>query len=226
MRMGIPSKDRFEALVRGGLLAPVLPVEVSKHCWDPGDADRMLGALLAHAQEIDESAPGWIHPNAGAKRLRVGIEVVIRAMQAGRLRVGVLQGERAYSTLRVREDDLGVLRPAAPDAPTVSEYAATVGLRREGGINALIADGHVSATTIFNPRTRREGRYMTEADIDAFRARFTTITILSREHGLPAQEVSGRLRAKGVLRFQPGQGSTAETYGPVYLVAETEGLFS
>ncbi|WP_167767251.1 TniQ family protein [Jannaschia formosa] len=186
MRMGIPSKERFESLVRARLLAPVLPLEVSKHCWDPRDADRMMDALLHHALEIDQSAPEWIHPNAGAKRLRVGIGVVIRALMAGTLRVGVFQGVRAYSALRVREDDLDVLRPNTPDAPTVSEYAAAVGLRREGGLNALIADGHVSTTTIFNPRTRREGRYMTEADIAAFRARFTTVTILSREHGLPA----------------------------------------
>jgi hypothetical protein len=226
IRMGIPSKERFESLVRAGLLAPVLPLEVSKHCWDLRDADRMMDALLSHAREIDGSAPGWIHPNAAAKRLRVGIEVVIRAMEAGTLRVGVLQGARAYSALRVREDDLDVLRPATPDDPTVSEYAAVIGLRREGGLNAMIADGHVSATAIFNPRTRREGRYMSDADIAAFRARFTTVTIVSREHGLPAQQVSRRLRAKGVQRFQPGAGSTAETYGPVYLVADTEEVFA
>ncbi|TFL18302.1 TniQ family protein [Jannaschia formosa] len=226
VRMGVPSKERFESLVRAGLLAPVLPLEVSKHCWDPQGADRMMDALLRDGREVDGSDSGWIHPNAAAKRLRVGIEVVIRAMTAGTLRVGVLRGERAYSALRVREVELDILRPAAPDGPTVSEYAATVGLRREGGLNALIADGHVSATMIFNPRTRREGRYMTQADIAAFRARFTTVTILSRDHDLPAQQVSRRLRAKGVQRFQPGSGSTAETYGPVYLVAETEAVFA
>lgn len=226
LRMGIPSKERFTSLARAGLLAPVLPLEVSKHCWDPRDADELMDALLSHAREIDGSAPGWIHPNASAMRLRVGIEVVIRAVEAETLRVGVLQGASAYSALRVREDDLDVLRPDRPDAPTVSEYAAAVGLHREGGLNALIADGHVPAITIFNPRTRREGQYMTEADIAVFRTLFTTVTLLSRQHGLSAQQVLSRLRAKGVRRFQPGSGSTAVTYGPVYLIAETEEVFA
>lgn len=225
LRMGIASKERFEALVRGGLIGPVLPLEVSKHCWDPRDADELMGALLRRAREIDGSAPGWVHPNAGANRIRVGIEAVVRAVIAGTLRVGVLQASRAYSDLRVWEADLDVLRPNAPDAPTVREYANLVGLRREGGLNALIADGHVSATTIFNPRTRRDGHYMTEADVAAFRKRFTTITILSRDLSLSPRRVSDLLRAKGVRRFQPAPSSSAETYGPVYLVAEARSAF-
>ncbi|PZX19547.1 TniQ protein [Palleronia aestuarii] len=226
LRMGLPSKARFEALVRGGLLAPVLPLEVSKHNWDPRDADRMMAALFAQAQEVDDAAPGWVHPNDGARRLRLGIEVVIRAMIAGTLRVGAAPGERTYAALRVRADELNDLGPAAPDVPTVSEYATVVGLHREGGLAALIADGHVPATTMFNPRTRREGRYMTDADGAAFQARFTTVTLLSRKHGLSAQQILSRLREKGVRRFRPGPGSTAGTYGPVYLLVETEGVFA
>ena len=224
--MGLSSKARFAALVRGGLLAPVLPLEVSKRNWDPRDAERMMDALFARARTVDAAAPGWVHPNDGARRRRLGIEVVLRAMMAGTLRVGAARGERTYAALRVRADELDVLTPAAPDSPTVAEYAATVGLHREGGLNALIADGHVPATAMFNSRTRREGRYMTESDAAAFRARFTTVTLLSRQHALSAQKVLSRLRAKGVRRIEPGPGSTAGTYGPVYLVAETEGVFA
>lgn len=226
LRMGVSSRERFGALVSVGVLVPVLPVEVSKHCWDPRDADRLMEQLLVHARQIEDRAPGWIDPNAAARRLRVGIDIVTRAMVAGTVRVGVQGGAHGFSALRVKEDDLDVLRPGAPDIPTVSDYAKTVGLHREGGLNALIADGHVSATTIFNPRTRREGQYMTEADIAAFQARFTTITILARERALPAQQISARLRAKGVPRFQPEASSSADTYGPVYLVAATEGVFA
>lgn len=147
-------------------------------------------------------------------------------MTAGTLRVGASRGERTYAALRVRADELNILSPTAPDVPTVSEYAAVVGLRREGGLNALIADGHVPATTMFNPRTRREGRYMTQSDGAAFRARFTTVALLSRKHALSAQQVLSHLCAKGVRRFEPGPGSTANTYGPVYLVAEIEGVFA
>jgi prepilin-type processing-associated H-X9-DG protein len=226
LQMGVSSRERFGALVRAGLLVPVLPVAVSKHCWDPRAADRFMQGLLAHGEDLEEDAPGWIDPYAAAKRLRVGVDTVIEAMAAGSVRVGVRGGARAFSALRVREGDLDVLRPPAPDAPTVSEYAKTVGLYHGNGLNALIADGHVSATAIFNPRTRREGQYMTEADIAAFRARFTTVGLLARVHGLSGQQVLARLRAKGVPPFRPGASSLAETYGPVYLVAMTDGVFA
>lgn len=226
LRMGVSSRELFGALVRAGLLVPVLPVEVSKHCWDPRDADLLMDALFAQAREVDDTASGWVHPNDCARRLRLGIEVVIRAMMAGMFRVGATRGERAYAALRVHAYELDDLGPTAPDVPTVSEYATVVGLHPEGGLNALIADGHVLATAMLNPRPRREGLYMTEDDAAAFRARFTTITLLSREHAQSAQQVLSRLRAKGVRRFVPGAGSTAGTYGPVYLVAESESVFA
>ncbi|PZX09637.1 hypothetical protein LX81_04414, partial [Palleronia aestuarii] len=97
---------------------------------------------------------------------------------------------------------------------------------QQGRLAALIADGHLPATTMFNPRTRRERRYMTEADGAAFQVRFTTVTLLSRKHSLSAQQILSRRREKGVRRFRPGLGSTAGTYGPVYLLVETEGAFA
>jgi hypothetical protein len=147
------TKARFEALVGGGVLAPAVPYEVAKYCWDPRDGERFPDAVFGPAEEAEEGEPGWVNPNTGAQRLRIGIADVIAAMRAGRMRVRAAARARSYVALRFRDDVLNDLpRPTALEAPIVGTCAARVGLSVPGGgLGAMIADGLVPATTMWNP---------------------------------------------------------------------------
>ena len=64
--------------------------------------------------------------------------------------------------------------------PSVAEFARTVGLHRDGGLNRLVAADEVAVTRVFNPLTAQLSDYMSDANVRQFHHKFTTLKLLSR----------------------------------------------
>ncbi len=60
------------------------------------------------------------------------------------------------------------LRGERPEHTTLGEFARGVGLHRNGAMTDLFNADHIPASELFNPETRRNGLYVTDADIAAF----------------------------------------------------------
>ncbi|MBT8152765.1 hypothetical protein KMP13_02400 [Epibacterium ulvae] len=79
----------------------------------------------------------------------------------------------------------------------------SIGLRQKGAFVAFVQDGHSLATQVGYPNTKQLIYIMTDEDIDAFKARFTTITMLSAETGQHRNTIRHALKIAGILPFLP-----------------------
>ncbi len=96
---------------------------------------------------------------------------------------------------------------------TAVAYARSIGLRRKGAFLAFVQDGHSTVTLVEPPNTNQLTYIMTDEDIDAFEARFTTITMLSAEIGLHQHTVRHALKVAGIHPFT----QSGRDYGGIYL---------
>lgn len=111
------------------------------------------------------------------------------------------------------------LRGERPDLTTLGAFAREVGLHKKGAMTALFDAGHIRATELFNPATRRPGLYVTDLDIAAFHAKFTTLKLLSMRKKMDGRVLARRLRDAGVSHFAPD----GKDFGLVYLLDEIQG---
>lgn len=197
-RLGCTVKQ-LKGLWKEGLIEPAIPIEVSKLQWDTKDADDFIVSFSCHSQKIDTPS-GWKHIGVAAARARVSLKDAVKAVQNGKIASARLHGQHGYQAIMVRQSDVNKLGPPSPPFPTMAEFAQQVGLLKNGEIRALHAAGLITATKLFNPATRRHGLYFTDADQDAFKRKFTTLSILSAQHGIASREVAKKLRDLGVGR--------------------------
>nr|WP_281253180.1 TniQ family protein [Puniceibacterium sediminis] len=217
-RLGV-SSSQFEILIRQNVIQPVVPQAVSKLQWDTADADALLDELTKDAITVEADDANWLPLGVAAGRARVDIKQAIDAAQKGLVQVGRLPGLVGYTSLYVRWSDMNKLRGEKPDVKTLGVFAREVGLNESGAMPALFNAGHISATELFNPATRRNGLYVTDADIAAFHAKFTTLKLLSMREKTDGRVVARRLRDAGVTRFAP----EGQDFGPVYLLDDVLG---
>ena len=96
------------------------------------------------------------------------------------------------------------------DCLTAVAFARSIGLRQKGAFVAFIQDGHSPATQVEHPNTNQLTYIMTDEDVDAFKARFTTITILSTESGLHRNTIRHALKIAGIHPLHKTVGTMVE----------------
>ncbi len=212
------TKDQFQRLVEHGLLTPVVSDPKVQARWQPNQAQDLLDNLINASEAIPQDTAAWIPLHNADGQVQGGLKRLIDEIMSGTLPLGYLQDRRGYRSLMVPK--LEVIEFSADGPKTVSfdcltavAFARSIGLRQKGAFIAFIQDGHSSATQVEHPNTNQLTFIMTDEDIDAFEARFTTITILSAESGLHRNTVRQALKVAGIHPFaQNGRG-----YGGNYL---------
>ena len=205
------SSGQLDTLVREDLIKPAVPISVSKFQWDTADADELLRKLMANAKTAMDDG-NWVSLSVAAGRARVSIRDAIRAVGEGMLDVAHLKDHHGYAGIHVRQSDIDKLTSGRPAFPTLAEFGMEVGLQKNGMMNALFEAGHVKATSLFNPATRRMGLYMTDEDQQAFHAVFTTLKLLSSSIGVEGRELKQQLFEADVAEFCLGDTEFERVY--------------
>lgn len=210
------SSSQFQILVDQNVLHPAVPQTVSKLQWDIADADALLEALNRDAVDISPDDPDWLPLGIAAGRARVSPKDAIDAVRDGLIQVGRRRDLGGYAAIYARQNDMEHLREEKPDLVTLSAFGREVGLHQNGAMTALFDAGYMPATLLFNPTTRRNGLYVSAADIAAFHAKFTSLKLLSSITKMESRMLSRRLRDAGISRFAPD----GQDFGPVYVLED------
>lgn len=146
---------------------------------------------------------------------------MIDEIVSGTLPLGYLQDRRGYRSLMVPKSKVIEFSANSPktvsfDCLTAVAFARSIGLRQKGAFVAFVQDGHSPATQIEHPNANQLNYIMTDEDIEAFRARFTTITMLSTESGLHRNTIRHALKIAGIYPFTQNR----RDYGGIYLLEE------
>ena len=195
---------QFKALIDGELIKPARLAVSQKQPWDPNDGERFLNALLEGARSPESCDDGWEHIHKSSLRVRVSLQAIVEAIRQGDVVVGKAVDRTGFASILVDKASVDrTLRPSRPDMPSVAEFARTVGLHRNGRLNRLVAADEVAVTRIFNPLTAQHSNYMSDADVDKFHQKFTTLKLLSQLVGRESRAVSIELAREGIERFSP-----------------------
>lgn len=208
------SSGQFDVLVRQSVFTPALPVGVSKYHWDIADVDALLASLTANAALVDDDDRDWVPLGIAAGRARIDVSVAIDAVRTRQIAVGFRKGKIGYTAICVQQTELDELSLDRPDCTTLSEFGTEIGLQKSGAILALYEAGHMRATGLYNPKTRRTGLYVTDEDRQLFHARFTTLKLLSSVAEMGGHSLGRKLTAFGVQRFAPD----GQDFGSIYLL--------
>lgn len=213
------------SLEADGILVPRTKVPTIKSPWRLSDGLTFVQELEDLAIPLDAETPGWETIQYVQKRLGLSVGQVIAAIREGTLMAGKRSDVFGYHGVVVKcaeADQLKVRlsRDARSESQepmdcelAAAEFARSVGVRQRGAFLALIEGGHISATEVLHPATKRKQWRMTEADVTAFHAKFTTTTMMAQETGLHRNTIRAALVARGIKAFRPN----GVDVGPVYL---------
>ena len=219
------SEHRFEALVREGILTPLVKIPGFRAPWRVSDGTSFVETLLRGSEEIEKGAPGWEHIHRAAHRAKFGLKPILDAIATGKIAVGQRGTSGRYKSIFVRSADITSMiqekqNEAGAGPMSISQFARQIGLRGAKGFSALVAAGLSPATSLTNPASGHEKLYITADDADAFRARFMTLSMIAETRNLSLPTVKRDLKAAGIRPFEH-QGAS---FGQLYLRADVEHL--
>ena len=105
---------------------------------------------------------------------------------------------------------------------TAAAFGRSVGKRGQGWFERLSAAGHTPSTRVPRPKWGGMRTYVSQADQEAFHARFMTPSTMAREAGADRRVIISKLNAAGIGPFAPN----GESYGGLYLRSEVEGILN
>ena len=201
-----------------GLLTPTVNDSKVQARWQPSQAQDLLDKLINASVTIPQNAAGWISLHNAGGKVRGGLRELIDQIVSGTLPLGYLPDQRGYRSLMVPKSKVIESSTDSPktvtfDCLTAVAFARSIGLRQKGGFVAFVQDGHSPATQVEHPNTNQLTYIMTDENIEAFRASFTTITMLSAESGLDRNTIRHALKIAYILPFM----QSGRDYGGIYL---------
>ncbi|MBZ4024147.1 hypothetical protein CKO11_17005, partial [Rhodobacter sp. TJ_12] len=211
----------LNGLKADGVLVPRTNVATIKSPWRIADGKALLEELTAYAQPVAPEEPGWETIQRVHKRLDLPVGGIIAAIRAGFLRLGQRPDVFGYHGFVVEITEAAALKAkAAPTRKpstnrgevTAAAFARSAGIRGKGQFLALIEGGYTPAMLVLNPTTKRREWRMSRDDIAAFKASYTTLTILSAETGAHRNTIRAVLQNEGVQPFRPN----GLDVGPIY----------
>lgn len=212
----------LKGLKAEGILVPRTNIATIKSPWRITDGQALLEELEAYAQPVALKEPGWETIQLVHKRLDFPIGGIIAAIRAGFLRLGKRSDVFGYHGFVVEVIEVSAFKSkiapkskpsSTPGEVTAAAFARSVGIRGKGKFRALIEGGYTPAMFVLHPTTKRRDWRMSHNDIAAFKASYTTPTILSAETGAHWRTIRAVLQNEGIQPFRPN----GLDVGPVYL---------
>lgn len=211
------TRAELKSLEAGGILTPRTKIPTIKSPWRVADGLALVEELERRAVPVATDAPGWETIQLAHKRLGVGVGQIIAAIRAGGLVVGKRAGVFGYHGIVVQAAQTDHLQPAQTEKSegriSAAAFARALGLRQKDAFLTLVEADHTPATQVLNPVTKRPQWRMTDADIAAFHARFTTPSAMAQETGHHRNTILAALKDDNVPAFQPD----GLDVGPIYL---------
>lgn len=114
--MGV-SRSELTALITDGVLTPVSRVAEVRLPWRLSDGHDLVAKVQAMAVTLEETETGWETILSARNRSGLGIDQLIAAMHAGRLRLGRHPGPTDFSSLMFHKADIKGMAKKAPPIP-------------------------------------------------------------------------------------------------------------
>lgn len=219
------TEAEFEALCEEGLLLPYLKAHKVKNRWRRADATALRETLTSRIQECQASR------NADTllmtkRALGVRLTALIEAIQVGRLGAFRHEEHEGFHAIRVDRTDVEVLIETLPTDALIerpetyvisaSVFGKQIGLVEPKYMVRLLATGNSPGTEIMNSVTKRKQWSLTEDDIAAFHARFTTTALLAKEAGVHRRTITSEFQRRGMLPFS----ARDEIFEGIYLLSD------
>jgi hypothetical protein len=133
-----------------------------------------------------------------------------------------LWGYAGFSVLKSEVDALKQPRKDEQEESMISAaaFARSVGMRREGWFEKLMAAGLMTGTRMLHPKIGGMRVYVSKKDIVEFHARFVTASTMEREFGLHRRTLFAKLKAAHVKVFAPN----TQDFGALYLREDVEAV--
>ncbi|QFT61806.1 hypothetical protein FIU91_02600 [Roseivivax sp. THAF30] len=201
------TEHQFDALVREGILTPLVTLSGFRAPWRLSDGTAFVERLLHGAEPLEDDFEGWEHIHRAAFRAKFGLQPILAGIAAGKIRVGQLGTAALYKSIFVNFSDFSELvkrhrSEAGTDLMTIPQFERSVGLRTNQGFSALVKAGLTPATRVMNPASGHEKLYVTPDDAREFRAKFTTLSMIAAERQMSFVAVKRDLKMAGIKRFE------------------------
>lgn len=219
------TETEFEALCEEGVLRPYLKAPKVKNRWRRADATALRETLDARIQQGQASRN--VDTLLMTKRaLGVRLSALIGAIQDGRLAAFRYEDRGGFHAITVdRTDVAALIETLPPDALverpetkviSASVFGKQIGLVEPKYMVRLVATGNSPGTEIINSVTKRKQWSLTEDDIEAFHARFTTTALLAKEAGVHRRTIISQFQRQGLSPFSAGD----EVFEGIYLLSD------
>ena len=171
---------------------------------------------------IKKAPQGWVQLSKSTQRLKIGPGIIIDTIQQGKVtRIGVHQLGHGYGYRAIyvyHEEVVAIRGNKPPPAQSIELFSKSVGVNQPSRMRRLIANGHLNATTIRNPRNNADQFYFTSKDALTFDVAFPTPRTIAITYMRSWQSVGAKLTLKNVKRFSPN----GEGHGNLYLRRDVE----
>ncbi|MEE1613447.1 hypothetical protein [Microvirga sp. CF3016] len=197
---------------------------IKDHAFARQDLDAFLGRLMAHA--TDGAGADLVSVPQAAKRANCSaMEIVGLILEGGLARVGRDPQVPGYLSLRVDPDEIKrLLRRPDHGGLSLREAEKALGTTTRV-VKALTAGGHLRTMQAINPVKRNTQTVVLKSDVEAFAARYVSLSAVAREHGWAMRTLKPSLHKAGIAPcFDPGK-IHASCYESAAIRAWLEGSF-
>ena len=219
------TRSQFASLEADGVLVPRIDVPTIKSPWRVSDGLALVAELKEMSVPVDPTDKHWESIQRAKSRSSINVGTIIAAVRDGRLKLGRrmdVMGYAGFCVLKAEINEIAVkVRPAPNHAyMTAAAFDRSIGKRGEGLFERLSAAGHTPSTRMPHPKWGGERTYVSQADQEAFHARFMTLSTMAKKTGKDRRTLLAKLGAAGNTNFvENGEG-----YDALYLRSEVEGI--
>lgn len=220
------TRSQFASLAADGVLVPRIDVPTIKSPWRVSDGLALVAELKKMAVPVDPTDKKWESIQRAKSRSSINVGIIIAAIRGRKIQLGLRTDTTGYGGLCVLKVDVDGMALKTRSVPSHSHMTAaafdrSIGKRGEGWFEKFSAAGHTPATNMPHPKWGGLRTYVSQADQEAFHARFVTPSTLSKEIEEDRRGILSKLKAAGIAPFAPN----GEDYGRLYLRNEIKGIF-
>jgi hypothetical protein len=223
------SRLEFEAMATDGVIRPRTRISTVKAPGLVSDGMALVEELDGLAIETDALGANWERLLRARARAGLGMDKLLRHIRKGALKLAMARGSTGFGAFHILKSEVDALKaryaqadPSREGLIAAAVFGRQIGLRDGGKFLKFLDAGHSPFQLIPVPNRRTPRRYLSAADIEAFRTKFVTPTMLMEETGLPRNTIVAQLKAEGVKPFM----AEGECFGNVYLRVVVEPILA
>jgi hypothetical protein len=219
------TQHQLASLAEDKVLRPRIDILTIKAPWQVADGMALIAELQGMASSIQRKDKRWETIQMARRRSDLSVGTLIAAVRARQLHVGHREDLWGYAGFSVLKSEVDALKPPRKDEQeesmiSAAAFARSVGMRREGWFEKLMAAGLMTGTRMLHPKIGGMRVYVSKKDIIEFHARFVTASTMEREFGLHRRTLFAKLKAAHVKAFAPN----TQDFGALYLREDVEAV--